>query len=71
MYKFLEKKRTNGSNADMGIWTPVDGVRVQHDWPNYTISAGAYIDKIKLHMNLPLFILPTSPQLYPSILHYL
>jgi hypothetical protein len=34
------KTRMN-KNAAMGIRTPVEGVRVPHDWPDYTIAATA------------------------------
>lgn len=38
------KEKTKINNADMGIRTPVLGVKGRNDWPDYTISARvAYI----------------------------
>ena len=34
-------KHTTNVYADMGIRTPVVGVKGRHDWPDYTISACA------------------------------
>jgi hypothetical protein len=36
-------------SADMGIRTPVAGVRVLHDWPDYTISAGNAAHDVPLY----------------------
>jgi hypothetical protein len=52
LYDILEYKPKNLSqnestrtreNAAMGIRTPVEGVRVLHDWPVYTIAADLLI----------------------------
>ncbi len=37
----MDARMRKGNDAAMGIRTPVAGVRGPHDWPDYTIAAGA------------------------------
>ena len=37
--KYLHYQNNEKNYADMGIRTPVVGVKGRHDWPDYTISA--------------------------------